>query len=96
MFGLRINSKCCHTELLIAQASTIMVAHRCHSFFYTKFYFTSYMTVSIKKVNEIAHQEPGRAAQLARVRKEMKIKVSRQKLRVEPKANPVLAETTLK
>ena len=33
------------------------------------------MTVSIKKVNEIAHQEPGRAAQLARVRKEMKIKM---------------------
>ena len=54
------------------------------------------MNVSIKKVKEIAHQEPGRAAQLARVRKEMKIKVSRQKLRVEPKANPVLAQTTLK
>ena len=50
-----VHSKCCNTELLIAQASTIMVAHRCHSFFYTKFYFTSYMNVSIKKVKEKAH-----------------------------------------
>ena len=33
------------------------------------------MNVYIKKVKEIAHQEPGRVAQLAKVRKEMKIKM---------------------